>query len=101
MEEGTLEPPQKFTRLSPGKSSSSKSPFFCGLFESKLHSLCRASTFGADFHLRQCAMKVKYEKLLAKLSAGDMISQDILYHLVSLYIKATEKKCLKVIMLMN
>ena len=37
-------------------------------------------------------MKLKDEKLLAKLSAGDLISQDVLYCLVSLYNKATEKK---------
>ena len=65
------------------------------LSRSKEQSQCRASTFGVDFHMWQCAMKLQDEKLLAKLSAGALIAQDTQYHLqclVSLYNKAREKK---------
>ena len=54
----------------------------------------RASTFGIDLKVRQCATILQDEQLLAKLSAGDLIAQDALYHLeclVSLYNKAREK----------
>ena len=44
-------------------------------------SLCRPLTFGVNFHVRQCAMKLQDDKLLAKLSAGDSIAQDAQYHL--------------------
>ena len=41
-----------------------------------------------DARIRQCAIKLEDKLLLAKLSAGDLISQDVQYHpqcLVSLY----------------
>ena len=78
----------KFTRLSSGEpSSSSEQPATTG------KSLCKASTFGMDVRVRQCAVKLQDKQLLAKLSAGDLIAQDALYHLpclVSLYNRARE-----------
>ena len=90
------EPDAKFTRLSLGEpsSASSETCFFCG--ESATDEpLCQASTFGVDFRVRQCAMKLQDKTLLAKLSAGDLIAQDAMYHLcclVSLYNRARETK---------
>ncbi len=46
-----------------------------------------------DIRVRQCAVKLQDKQLLAKLSAGDLIAQDALYHLpcfVSLYNRARE-----------
>ena len=51
-----------------------------------------ASTFRLDSRVRRCALELQDERLLAKLSAGDMVAQDAKYHprcLVSLYNKAT------------
>ena len=79
VEESTLEPPQKFARLSlQGESSSSKNFFFfCVSSESKEQSLCRALTFSC------AAMRheITDENLLAKLSAANLIAQDTRYHL--------------------
>jgi hypothetical protein len=57
--------------------------------------LSKASTFGVDIKVRQCATKLQDKQLLAKLSAGDLIAQDAQYHvlcLVSLYNRARETK---------
>ena len=57
--------------------------------------MSKASTFGIDANVRQCALKLEDKPLLAKLSAGDLIAQDAQYHsqcLVSLYNKARETK---------
>ena len=54
--------------------------------------LREASTFQLDNRVRRCAIDLQDERLLAKLSAGDMIAQNAKYHprcLVSLYNKAT------------
>ena len=92
VEESSLEPPQKFPMLSLQGEKQQLLLFF-GLSESK--ELCRASTFGEDFHVRQCAMKLNDEDLLVKLSAGDLIAKDTQYHLqclVFIYNKARERK---------
>ena len=71
--------------------------FFCGKAESAGKFLSKASTFGVDIKVRQCAIKLQDKKLLAKLSAGDLIAQDAQYHvqcLVSLYNRAREMKVL-------
>ena len=55
-------------------------------------SLREASTFRLDSRVRRCALELQDERQLAKLSAGDMVTQDAKYHprcLVSLYNKAT------------
>ena len=75
--------------------SSSEACFFCGKPAPAGGTLRRASTFGIDVHVRQCAMKLQDKQLLAKLSAGDLIAQDAQYHvqcLVSLYNRARETK---------
>ncbi len=54
--------------------------------------LREASTFRLDARVRKCALDLQDERLLAKLSAGDMIALDAKYHprcMVSLYNKAT------------
>ena len=53
------------------------------------------STFILDKNVRQCALELQDTVLLAKLSAGDLISQEAVYHkkcLVSLYNKAVRAK---------
>ena len=55
----------------------------------------KASTFGLDMNVRKAAMKLQDKSLLAKLSAGDLIAQDALYHLNCLnsaYNRARETK---------
>ena len=69
--------------------------FFCGKPASAGRSLSKAPTFGVDIKVRQCAIKLQDKRLLAKLSAGDLIVQDAQYHvqcLVSLYNRARETK---------
>ena len=61
--------------------------FDCG----KTGNLCRGSTYKLDSHIQEAALKTGDTKLLAKLSAGDIIAIDMLYHkrcLVDLYNKA-------------
>ena len=86
----------RFTRKClEGTTASIGTCFFCGKAASAGKSLCKASTFGVDIKVRQCAIKLQDKKLLAKLSAGDLIAQDTQYHLqclVSLYNRARETK---------
>ena len=42
--------------------------------------LHRVTTLNRDKMIRQCAIEMGYEKLIAKLSEGDMISRDACYH---------------------
>ena len=73
---------QKFIRLSLGeKDSSSEVCIFCDKTAASRKSLCRASTLEVDSKVRECAMKLQDQKLLARLSAGDLIAQDAMYHL--------------------
>lgn len=53
--------------------------------------LYRASTFGIDYKVRTCADIIGNEELTCQLSAGDMMAQDMEYHLkclVKLYWEA-------------
>ena len=84
--------PTKFARNSSGsksaESSSSTSCFFCDDASGTLH---QASKFNMDAKVRQCALQLEDSVLLAKLSAGDLISQEAVYHskcLVALYNRA-------------
>ena len=55
----------------------------------------KLSTFILDKNVRQCALELQDTVLLANLSAGDLISQEAVYHkkcLVSLYNKAVRAK---------
>lgn len=86
--------PTKFTRNNSGaRSSNLKSCcFFCDDSSGPLH---QASTFNVDERVRKCALQLGDKMLLAKLSAGDLISQDAVYHskcLVALYNKA-QRSC--------
>lgn len=51
--------------------------FFCGGTSGELH---KVATFGIDSNVRKYALQVQDTVLLAKLSAGDMISQEAMYH---------------------
>ena len=64
--------------------------FFCEKV-SATEPLHEASTFRLDSRVRQCALDLQDQRLLAKLSAGDMVAQEAKYHapcLASLYNKA-------------
>ena len=79
------------TRQSSGAASSMTkevSCFFCSGATGTLH---QASTFNVDARVRECAHQLQDEVLIAKLSAGDLISQEGVYHakcLVLVYNKA-------------
>lgn len=53
--------------------------FFCEKPSSSdiLHEAC---TFRIDSRVRKCALDLQYERLLAKLSAGDMVALEAKYH---------------------
>ena len=89
-EETNAPQPFKFTRTSSGASTSKAEMgcFFCGGTSETLH---QASTFNVDDSVPQCTFQLQDKVLIAKLSAGDLISQEAIYHakcLVSLYNKA-------------
>ena len=89
----------KYTRSSALTSSqvddSEKTCFFCdrpGALKNPLHSVC---TFGLDARVRKCAFALQDQKLLAKLSAGDLVALEACYHsscITSLY-KRAETVC--------
>lgn len=87
---------KKFTRQGTSKCTYREHAcFFCGTPATPGESLREASTFGLDFRVRQCALKLEDKALLAKLSAGDLIAQEAKYHLqclVSLYNKARDSE---------
>ena len=87
---------KRFTRKCLEETSTSiETCFFCGKPALAEGLLSKASTFGVDVKVRQCAIKLQDKLLLAKLSAGDLIAQDAQYHvqcLVSLYNWARETK---------
>lgn len=65
--------------------------FFCGGVEAG--ELRKASTMGLDARVRECALSLQDQALLGKLSAGDMVAQDAVYHpkcLATLYKKANK-----------
>ena len=71
---------KKFTRQSTRHETTSKEVcFFCESGTSDpLH---EASTFSLDMKVRKCALDIEDEKLIAKLSVGDLIAQEAKYHL--------------------
>ena len=86
-------------RFSEDLRTSTETCFFCGKAAPAGRSLSEASTFGVDVKVKQCAIKLQDEQVLAKLSSGDLIAQDAQYHvqcLASLYNRARDsetKKC--------
>ena len=59
--------------------------FFCGESSGDFH---KVSTLRLDARVRKCAMLLQDINLLGKLSSGDMIAQDTVYHakcLLTLY----------------
>lgn len=94
---GVDEPQKKFTRRESFDGSCSnvgiEQELTCFLCDEAADAkdLRNASTFQLDERLRECALTLQDSKLLAKLSAGDVISQEVKYHphcLCSLYMKA-------------
>lgn len=79
VESDISETSRKITRQSPGCSTSTMTQdcFFCGGTSGELH---KVSTFSIDSNIRKYALQVQDTVLLAKLSAGDMISQEAMYH---------------------
>ena len=81
----------KVTRQSCGDAAKMRRDicFFCDDATGVLH---EASTFNIDRRVHECALELQDTVLLAKLSAGDLISQEAVYHakcLVTLYKKAS------------
>lgn len=84
--------PLKARRSSSSGLSSKNRCFFCDESDSNLD-LHVVSTFEVDRKVRNCAHLLNDGKLLAKLSAGDMVAIDAKYHtkcLVSLYNQARQ-----------
>ena len=85
------EPPVKFTRRSKSAKTELKSDkcFFCdekGYFSVEkpikgMSILHRVTTFNRDQTIRECAEQMGDERIIAKLSEGDMVSRDACYHL--------------------
>ena len=86
---GNIDAPLKYTRRSSVQiSAETEQCFFCGKPAQASESLHHASTFGLDARVRQCALQLQDQSLLAKLSTGDLIALEAKYHvkcLVSLY----------------
>ena len=73
------------------KTSSLSKGIFCDFTEGELH---KVSTFPLEKKVRQCATVLNDHILLGKLSIGDMMSQDAMYHtncILILYRKAKPK----------
>ena len=58
--------------------------FLCKEPSSTSESLHKASTFRLDARARKCALDLQDDRLLAMLSAGDLVAQDVLYHALCL-----------------
>ena len=71
--------PSKRTRKSLECSVSKSTCFFCDKLASD-EPLHNVTTFSLDNRVRQIAMDLQDQKLLAKLSAGDMVAQEAKYH---------------------
>ena len=86
----------KHTRRSSAQTSvDMEQCFFCGKPAKASESLHHASTFGLDARVRQCALQLQDQSLLAKLSVGDLIALEAKYHvqcLVSLFNRARQTK---------
>ena len=64
----------KYTRsASPASLDNCGTCFFCEEYSTRNNPLHNVSTFGLDALVRKCAMVLQDEKLLAKLSAGDLL----------------------------
>ena len=72
---------KRFTRQNVSCSHSEQLCLFCEKPATRFQSLHEASTFELDHRIRLCALNLKDEKLLSKLSAGDLISIEAKYHL--------------------
>ena len=88
---------KKYTRHSSVNSTDEKEQcFFCGEPAKDTESFHHASTFGLDRPCqRMCSLLLQDQKLLAKLSTGDLIALEAKYHiqcLVSLYNRARQSK---------
>ena len=85
---------KKFTRLSATFPASSLC-FLCDTVSEK-DELRNVSTFQVDEKVRKCAHILQDQKLLAKISSGDLIALEAKYHpacLVLLYRKAENASC--------
>ena len=87
----------KYTRssatLTVGKSN--EVCFICEEFGSRSNCLHNVSTLRLDARVRECAYTLQDEKLLAKLSEGDLVALEASYHascLASLYKKANNAR---------
>lgn len=93
--ESTDVPNKYIRRSSVQNSDETEQCFFCGKPAKASESLHRASTFDLDARVRQCALQIQDQNLLAKLSTGDLIALEAKYHvqcLVSLYNRARQTK---------
>ncbi|CAC5387169.1 unnamed protein product [Mytilus coruscus] len=92
-EDSSNEQTSKITRHSCGESTrtTTEGCYFCGDVSDDLHN---ASTFMIDKRVRECALELQDNVLLAQLSVGDLISQEAKYHakcLIKLYNKASRQ----------
>ena len=81
--------PEKFTRRKSSQSSN-VTCIFCNLPAAHKNPLRNASTGDLDTKVRQCAINLQDDNLLAKLSSGDVVAIEMKYHpqcLVNLYNK--------------
>lgn len=76
VESDISETSRKITRQSPGCSTSTMTQDSSGGTSGELH---KVSTFSIDSNIRKYALQVQDTVLLAKLSAGDVISQEAMY----------------------
>jgi hypothetical protein len=80
-----------FTTQKENRSIESVAKESCYFCEGTSEPLCAVSTYKMDHRVRKSALALQDGKLLAKLSAGDMMAQDAKYHplcLASLYKRA-------------
>ncbi|KAJ7361936.1 hypothetical protein OS493_014583 [Desmophyllum pertusum] len=83
---------EKYTRSNSTESlDSAATCFICDECCTRNNPLHNVSTLGVDARVRKCAFALQDEKLLAQLSAGDLVALEAKYHapcLASLYKKA-------------
>ena len=90
-DEGTSKSPIKARRSSAPSYVPEKHCFFCD----KAGDLHAVTTLEVDQKVRECVLQLKDNRLIAKLSAGDLIAIDAMYHakcLTSLYNQARQFK---------
>lgn len=84
---------------SPRTSQPTKSVCFICEHESPMTTLREAMTMKLNDRVNECARNLSDEKLLAKLSAGDVVAQEFKYHaacLVGLYNRESTPQCPRV-----